>query len=370
MIQPCFKYILFACLIILSHTSVFSQDLTGVWQGKFIDKNNGDVYKYEVQILQTGNGTLEGVTYSYLNTVFYCKASLIGFFKSPSGSLIKENKVLNVESSIGGGCDLMQCMLQYTKQENIEHLTGTYTSQDGTGGTVFLSKTNKTDFQKEKFLLNRKPITPPIENKKPVINPSIKTIKPVVIKKPVIIKKPTTPSIKQNNVKKDSIVQPIAKRIDKAITRLPVDTAKQKNPSINPVTININQKKEELTQNKPTEIKERKNEIQKIIYTDADSITIQLYDNGQIDGDIVTVYDNNRLVVSKQQLGTKPIMVKIAINVQEPYHELVLVADNLGDIPPNTSLMVVKAGAKRYEVQITSTEQQNAKVIFEYKKEL
>ena len=45
-----------------------------------------------------------------------------------------------------------------------------------------------------------------------------------------------------------------------------------------------------------------------------------------------------------------------------------MVADNEGDIPPNTSLMVVKAGDKQYEVRIVSTEQKNATVIFKYEK--
>ena len=52
----------------------------------------------------------------------------------------------------------------------------------------------------------------------------------------------------------------------------------------------------------------------------------------------------------------------------QPEHELVMVAENLGRIPPNTSLMVVTAGDKRYEVRITSTEQKNAVVRFKYVK--
>ena len=47
-------------------------------------------------------------------------------------------------------------------------------------------------------------------------------------------------------------------------------------------------------------------------------------------------------------------------------HVLVLVAENLGRIPPNTSLMIVQDGDKRYEVRITSTEQKNAMVRFRY----
>ena len=51
-----------------------------------------------------------------------------------------------------------------------------------------------------------------------------------------------------------------------------------------------------------------------------------------------------------------------------PDHELIMVAENLGEIPPNTSLMIVTAGDKRYEVRITSTEQKNAMVRFRYVK--
>jgi len=45
-----------------------------------------------------------------------------------------------------------------------------------------------------------------------------------------------------------------------------------------------------------------------------------------------------------------------------------MVADNEGEIPPNTSLMIVKAGDKEYEVRITSTMQKNAKITFKYVK--
>ena len=51
-----------------------------------------------------------------------------------------------------------------------------------------------------------------------------------------------------------------------------------------------------------------------------------------------------------------------------PDHELIMVAENMGRIPPNTSLMIVTAGDQRFEVRITSTEQKNAMVRFKYVK--
>jgi len=45
-----------------------------------------------------------------------------------------------------------------------------------------------------------------------------------------------------------------------------------------------------------------------------------------------------------------------------------MVAENLGDIPPNTSLLVVRDGEKRYEDRIISTEQKNVAIRFQYRK--
>ena len=106
----------------------------------------------------------------------------------------------------------------------------------------------------------------------------------------------------------------------------------------------------------------------KTIETSSKEITINLYDNGTIDNDTVSVYLDKKLVVSKQRLTGKPISIKFELDEDNVYHELVMVAENLGEIPPNTSLMVVKAGSKQYEVRITSNEQKNAVVIFKYEK--
>jgi hypothetical protein len=92
-----------------------------------------------------------------------------------------------------------------------------------------------------------------------------------------------------------------------------------------------------------------------------------LYDNGEIDGDTVSIYHNNELVVAHAGLSEKPIKLKIKVDKNNPHHEIIMVADNLGSIPPNTSLMVVTSKLKRYEVFISSSEQKNARVVIERK---
>ena len=117
----------------------------------------------------------------------------------------------------------------------------------------------------------------------------------------------------------------------------------------------------------PPVLRMRENALEKRILTDAGEIRIDLYDNGEIDGDTVSIYHNNVLLRSRARLTQNPITLRIAINAEQPHHELIMVAENLGSIPPNTSLMVVNVGNNRYEVRISSNEQKNAKVVFDLK---
>ena len=111
-------------------------------------------------------------------------------------------------------------------------------------------------------------------------------------------------------------------------------------------------------------IESRVNELVKTITTSAKDVYVKIYDNGTIDNDTVSVYIDNKLVISKQRLTEKAITVKLNLDENVSFHELVMVAENLGEIPPNTSLMVVNAGDQQYEVRITSTEQKNAVIHF------
>jgi hypothetical protein len=115
----------------------------------------------------------------------------------------------------------------------------------------------------------------------------------------------------------------------------------------------------------PDVIKTRDNPIVKQINTEEGELNIELYDNGEIDGDTVSIYHNNELVISHAGISTKPVSLKIKIDKQNPHHELVMVANNLGRIPPNTSLMIITAGKKRYEIFISSSEQKNAKILID-----
>lgn len=91
-----------------------------------------------------------------------------------------------------------------------------------------------------------------------------------------------------------------------------------------------------------------------------DSIELRFYDNAEIDGDSISLFLNKELIFKHVRLTAKAYIVKLAIESLNESNELVMVAENLGKIPPNTSFMVAIAGDKRYEANLQSTEETSA----------
>lgn len=118
----------------------------------------------------------------------------------------------------------------------------------------------------------------------------------------------------------------------------------------------------------PPTLTKRKAELVKEIKVDTGNIKVDFYDNGQIDGDTISVYVNNMPAVSNKRLGAKPVSITVRIDLKRTEQEVIMVGENLGDIPPNTALMIINAGDKRYQLYLTSDEQKNAMVRFIYEK--
>ncbi len=73
-------------------------------------------------------------------------------------------------------------------------------------------------------------------------------------------------------------------------------------------------------------------------------------------------------MLTHQKLGAKPITTFIKMELNNTFQEVEMIAENLGSIPPNTALLIITAGKKRYELFLTSTNQKSAKVRFLYEK--
>jgi hypothetical protein len=118
----------------------------------------------------------------------------------------------------------------------------------------------------------------------------------------------------------------------------------------------------------PPELIERRNELVKEIFVDTGTIKLDFYDNGQIDGDTISVYVNNVTVVSSKMLTTKPLTIYVTIDLLKTQQEVIMVGENQGSIPPNTALMIINANEKRYQLFLTSDDKKNALVRFIYQK--
>ncbi len=101
----------------------------------------------------------------------------------------------------------------------------------------------------------------------------------------------------------------------------------------------------------------------------SDSLMLSLYDNGEIDGDTVSVYINGEMVMARQ--GLKASAIKKTIYIKPGDNNdftLVLFADNLGKYPPNTGLLVVYDGEDVYHLRFSSDLQKSSGIIFKRKK--
>lgn len=346
-------------LLLFPFSGALSQDLTGIWRGYFITET-GEYYKLEFQVLQEKTAGVTGVSYSYLDVRFYGKATMTGSVTASGSTLrIREIRTVEVKSSLGGGTCIMNYSLSHARSGKEEYLEGTYLGKyetkgaassegrwgDCGGGKVFLRKVNTSDFYVEPFLKNRS------RDKKVIVNEP-----PPVVKKDTVKKAPTP--IRPPVVKKNDPVPPVTKPNPSPVrpdttTREPIPvtktTPKVKTPA-------------------PDVLQVRQNEIVKVFTLSDKDVTVKLYDNGEIDGDTISVYLDNNLVLASKRLTAQPLMVKLRLDEDNNEHELTMVAENLGAIPPNTSLMVVEAGEQRFDVRITSTEQKNAVVRFLYRK--
>lgn len=111
----------------------------------------------------------------------------------------------------------------------------------------------------------------------------------------------------------------------------------------------------------------RKSEFTQEVSFKSDSLQISIYDNGVVDGDTVSVYMNGEVILAKQGLKSSAIKKTIYLTPGNDEFTLVLFADNLGQYPPNTGLLVVRDGNDVYNLRFSADFQKNAGVIFRRK---
>lgn len=262
------------------------------------------------------------------------------------------------------------------------------TYADGPVGQVKSEPIAKTVVKQEQPVINYQPSS--IKQPDAIVKkPDTKTV--VVINNPVTEKKETRTDLPVGQVKSEPIAktqvkqeQPVVKTqasptkqadaiIKKpdtktvAVVNNPVLEKKEAEPVITPVLPEVKKPVVDVTA-KAAVIEGRKSEFSQVVNFKGDSLELSLYDNGEIDGDTVSVFMNGEVLMAKQGLKSKAIKKTIYITPGNEDFTLVMFAENLGKYPPNTGLLVVHDGDDVYNLRFSSDYQKNAGIVFKRKK--
>jgi hypothetical protein len=212
--------------------------------------------------------------------------------------------------------------------------------------------------------------TPPKKTEAVVVN------KPIAIKTPDVIIKPAP-----QKPAAPVVIKPVAppQKTEVAVINKPVP-AKIETPDIaktlpakiaepvvpKPVVVI---KPDPVDATAATDAGKRRIENIQALYFKSDSLQLTLYDNGEVDGDTVSVIMNGRVIMPKVGLSTNAVKKTIYTQEAGDSIQLVMYAESLGTLPPNTGLLIVYDGNDRYEIRFSGDMQKSSAIVFRRRKE-
>jgi len=313
--------------------SLSAQPITGVWKGKVRSE------KLELKLIKLGD-SLVGTAYYFDSKNSYRRYSIKGYFDGVNQDVVWWDDQL-IESNGQSGSALLAFADFNCPNENKLLLDGNATLRDdksASRGNVHLQKADSPNFPDEWDFV--------IEQYSQGANDPyvIDSVSRIAL---VVPNEQPSPSMESSPIAKSEPVVP-----PKKITPVVVESKPEINTKISkPVTIE-------------EQFSTRKKVLTTVIPLTGDSIELNFYDNAEIDGDSISLFLNNKLVLQHLLLSDKAHTLKLAVKDLPVDNELVMVAENLGSIPPNTSLMVAYVDGKRYEASLRSTENSSALIRF------
>lgn len=352
------KYLLFFSITCLSMAQATAQKIEGQWKGYFNSKGDivtksDDNTEYVLELEIKGED-VTGFSYSYFqNRKYYVICSLKGtYYKSSKSMRVTETaRVKGFTPPYWSDC-LQTHILNYEKADGVEQLVGKWLpasgklNECGSGSTTLIRRTLSKDLASFNQPKNNSPFSAPNKKEAPVVSKPKNTIKPST-------PAPSTP--KTLAVKPKLLTPDLEPKKPEVVVKETVKPAAPKMP--------ISPEEAKLKGN----LEKRGTEVIRIIDVDNNNFKVVLYDNGEVDGDSVSLFYNGRLLLSHQRLSTKPINLNLALDENLDTNELTMYAENLGTIPPNTALMIITDGEQRYEVRISSDLQKSGTIRFRKK---
>ena len=346
---------------------LYAQNYTGTWEGI----SDGDEF-VQLNIVQVGT-TICGFSWDHegYSKKSYCKANFNGYLNKAkricyvTGTSFIENSgshmLMNIKFSLvyENGEPRLQGALQ---------IKATMYSDAGEPSYFLLKKISKSP---SIVTAGMKACLPPeLEPKVKNTAPKVVTVKPKLQTKPTVknTTKPVNVPVAKNNPK--PIIKTTPKPILKPTPKAPPTVIIKKADSIKttkPAIVIVPKPIPKMVEVPKVTNGRTNNEQSRITLTEK-KINLSIYDNGTVDGDTVSVYFDNKLVVNKKRLSGNAISLDLELDESISLHTLVLYAENLGSIPPNTALVILTtASGKRYELKSSATLEKNAALVFEYK---
>lgn len=328
-------------LLMLMPLLTMAQDLTGVWVGYIHNDTTGMSLYYEVVITQA-KGKLKG--YSFTTFVVEGReltgVKTLNVTKQDDKIYIEDDDLIFNDYPFAPPKGVKQLSVYVIRSDDV--LEGKFmtsrTKQYGkqVTGTIYLQRVK--DFEAAK-------IYPMLKKMDLLANLSFVQQKEDIAKAEV--SKPVVPE-RQRVETKIEMPEP---RVETADTEKPKPTAPEIKPDIK------------------KELEKRKVETIETVYFSSDSLILEVYDNGYVDGDSVSVLVNGKEFISYVKLTAVPVRKTIYITPETGDSlKLILFAENLGTIAPNSGMAVIYEGKKQYKIAFSGDLEKNAAIILRRRK--
>ena len=362
-----YKYLVIACFAFIFSAKVFSQssDITGLWTGLMYNDTTELSYRYELAISEK-NGNFIGYsqTFFILDGQEYFGVKKLRITIDGNKIITQDLKLIDNNYPIKPpkGVYVIN-VLNFEEKNSIGVLSGmfeTNRTKQYAPATGYIHVEKKNDVSKSELVKNLQNLglgdeLSFIEKEKPV--------EPIVIVKTTEVKEQPVAKVKpvkENAVKKKeptvAKVKPIKDKVvkEKEVTVAKAEVEKPSDAKLNKAAQNFNDRIIET--------------IQSVNYT-SDSLVLSLYDNGEIDGDTVSVVMNGEVIMPMVGLSTNAVRKTIYTKDIKDSIQLVMYAETLGSIPPNTGLLIVYDGKDRYEIRFSGDLKKNAAIVFRKKEQ-
>ncbi len=328
------KY-LFLFILSLPVANVFSQDLSGVWTGWLFNDSTGLSLQYEVAICDAGE---KSTAFSFTNFILN-KREVQGV---KSLKLVKDDrKIIFID------IELVYDNYPTRPPKGVRQVSEfNYLLKDGV--PVLEGK-----FQTTRTRQAGRPVTGSIKLQK-LANYNRSQILPV---------------LKKQKLEKNLCF--LSEEEIASIVPLPdpkqQDTANAKKPPAvapSPVIVKAPEPPKQIV-----ELAKRKVEALQTVFITADSVRFDVYDNGYVDGDSISIIVNGKVFMEHLRLTDRAISKVLHVGKETGDSiQVVLFAENLGSIAPNSGVLVITDGNKRTEVHFSGDLKNNKSVILRRRK--